>query len=240
MQNSINSINKLSTRIDRIVRNEARQSILDSLGPLHPAPAKKMSLQLRQPGTGLWFLEGETFQKWFRADRAQLWMNGYPGVGKTVLTATALEEVEKTLSKQRALAYAFCDYKDSVSLELRSILGSLARQFAVQNEEAFGILEQFYKRHQSDGKLSTSWADQDLLNLIRATMCVYDHAYIVIDAVDEIGGNRAEVIAVLQSLNNPNTDNLKIMFTSRNEFDIQPLFAEYDQVSIAAQSSDLR
>lgn len=110
----------------------------------------------------------------------------------------------------------------------------------MQNEESFEVLEEFHKRHHPEGKPFTTWTEQDLIQLIQKMTSVYDHAFIIVDAVDEIGQDRSSVIGLLQNLIGQSTDNVKILFTSRNEPDIQSMFKDYDQVCVAAQSSDLR
>ena len=131
-----NGIGKLNTKLDRVAKTAERQKMLDSLGTLDPAKTRKTSSQLRQPGTGQWFLEGEDFQRWVQADRARLWMNGIPGSGKTILTSTIIEEVEKSLSKERALAYVFYDYKEPNSLDVNHIMGVCSQDQSWYNIES--------------------------------------------------------------------------------------------------------
>jgi len=72
----------------------------------------------------------------------------------------------------------------------------------------------------------------------------FDQTMIVIDGLDEIGasdGNmdRSGVTLVLKDLVCDNSS-VKTIFLSRREFDLSEVLSGYEQVSIAAQSSDLK
>jgi hypothetical protein len=62
---------------------------------------------------------------------------------------------------------------------------------------------------------------------------------IVVDGLDEITNNRAEVTRHLSSLN-AEDGKIKTLFASRPEVDIGYELEDFVQVSIAAMSSDLR
>lgn len=63
---------------------------------------------------------------------------------------------------------------------------------------------------------------------------------IIIDALDECGKNRSHVVELLASLNMNEKSNIKTLFTSRLETDIEIHLHEYEKISIAATSSDLK
>jgi hypothetical protein len=71
------------------------------------------------------------------------------------------------------------------------------------------------------------------------TTC-FENALIIVDALDECVKDRSHVVDLLQSLNKSSDSNIKTLFTSRREVDIEDQLSEYKQVSIAARSSDLR
>lgn len=62
---------------------------------------------------------------------------------------------------------------------------------------------------------------------------------IVVDGLNEIVNNRADITKLLQSLNTA-TGSIKTLFASRPEIDIGYQLEDFVQVSIAAMSSDLR
>jgi hypothetical protein len=62
---------------------------------------------------------------------------------------------------------------------------------------------------------------------------------IVVDGLDEIEANRADVTRMLQGLNDL-SKSVKTLFASRPEVDIGYVLEDCEQISIAAMSSDLR
>jgi hypothetical protein len=62
---------------------------------------------------------------------------------------------------------------------------------------------------------------------------------IVVDGLDEITNNRADVTRLLRSLNTQGGQ-VKTLFASRPEVDIGYELEHFNQVSIAAMSTDLR
>lgn len=140
------------------------------------------------------------------------------------------------MTKAVGLAYAFCGYKNPDSLDIRSILGALAKQLAIRDDQRYNLLEQSYSANNPSGRQLNPWDTEKLIQLLQAMINVHEHYFIVVDALDEIGNGRQEAIGLLQILSS-GTENLKFLFTSRNEHDIRLSFAAYDHISIAAQSA---
>lgn len=105
--------------------SKKRQEVIAFFGK-NPSNNHKTSLKLRQPMTGLWLTEGSTFQAWLHSRNSKLWLSGIPGAGKTVIAASAIEEAMNESSAKHAVAYFYCDYKDSEKQDPIRILGSLA------------------------------------------------------------------------------------------------------------------
>ena len=80
---------------------------------------------------------------------------------------------------------------------------------------------------------------EGLCDLIRNVSKHFPTTMIVVDGVDEITHNRAEVTGLLRSLNTA-SGTIKTMFASRPEIDIGYELEDFVQISIAAMSSDLR
>src|SRR5262249_30283803 len=68
----------------------------------------------------------------------------------------------------------------------------------------------------------------------------FENVMIIIDALDECGIDRSHIVELLSRLVQPNLNSLKTLFTSRREIDIEMHLSEFNQVSIAATSSDLK
>ncbi|KAL8728294.1 MAG: hypothetical protein Q9181_005397 [Wetmoreana brouardii] len=225
----------------RVAINSKRQSLLESFGKLDPGKNQKMSLKLRQPGTGLWLLGSQEFQDWSRTENTKLWLCGIPGAGKTVLAATIIEEALRTSSPNHAVAFFYCDYKDPATQNPSLILGSLIQQLAKQDEQSFEKVQNFCDTRNPNYSGNFDYDCQELRDLIHDIILSFDHATIIVDGLDECGTNATEVTELLASLNPKDTaTNIKTLFLSREEVDISECLGHYVHVAIAARSSDLR
>jgi hypothetical protein len=139
-----------------------------------------------------------------------------------------------------ALAFFYCDYKETQTHDPLTILGALARQLILQNEDCFAELQEFYQAHvTTDHSSRVVLTEADFCNLIAKISTHFVTTMIVVDGLDEITENRSGVTRTLQSLNS--TDgSIKTLFSSRLEVDIRYELELFKQVSIAAKSSDLR
>ena len=224
----------------RIAFNKERQEILDSFAKVDSRSNHEMSRKLRSPGTGLWLTEGEDFKQWLETRNARLWLYGIPGAGKTVLAASVIEEALRASSPSTAVAYLYCDYKNSATQDLSNILGSLAQQFAKQDEESFVKLREFYETHNPEHRLDFRYGSEAMWNLIRTVTSVFDCAMIIIDGLDECGTNAPMVVDSLTTLQDDEESTIKTLFLSRDEIEIRERLENYARVSIAATSSDLK
>lgn len=75
--------------------------------------------------------------------------------------------------------------------------------------------------------------------LIQSLSQFFDEVMIIIDALDECGNDRSKVVELLAILN-ADGFNIKTLFTSRLETDIEVHLQSYEKISIAATSSDLK
>jgi Cdc6-like AAA superfamily ATPase len=186
----------------------------------------------------LGFTDGPEFREWLSTERSKLWVYGIPGAGKTILMASAIQEALMHTDPSRALAYFYCDYKDTETHSPILILGSLAKQIAVQHEGCFKRIGELYKCHfhqtPRGGKIEDS-----LCTLIGDLSRIFSSVMIIVDGLDEVAVDRSGVTHLLQSLNTP-SNNIKTLFASRKEVDLEHPLQDYRQLSISAMSSDLR
>ena len=245
LQNGIDDINsqlrQKHAAETRIAVSKERRNVLDWIQPYDPHQNHEMSLKLRHPGTGLWLIESDEFKAWLSCSGAKLWCYGIPGAGKTVLASSVIQEALGRSSPNTAVAFFYCDYKNTTTQDPRNILGSLACQIAVQDEESFGKLQTFYAKLNPPDRQPIGFDPEDLRDLLVEMASSFDNAMIVVDALDECGTQNALVTRLLSSLNDSgDVRNIKTLFLSRDEQEIRQVLEDYDQVSIAARSSDLK
>lgn len=126
-----------------------------------------------------------------------------------------------------------------------NILGTLIKQLASQDDDCFEDFEQYEKSQKQDmaETAPTIRSAADAIGLLHLMSNHFDQAIVIVDGLDEIGtaesgSDRRDVTLVLQSLVSEKSS-IKIMFLSRREADLDAILSDYDQVSIAAQRSDL-
>ena len=221
---------------------QTHQKILDFFEKIDPTNKQATNLKLLQPGTGLWFLECQEFKKWQETDHGRLWVYGILGAGKSVLAALIINTLASTMQKEDALAYFYCDYKDAATHSLSNILGSVAKQIALQDLSlrAFAKLEDSYNKNYQHIDPNHSTNEENLRDLIMEMTQSFNSVVIVIGGLDECATDRAYVVEFLASLGVQTSSTIKTLFSSRDEYDIRQELKDYIPISIAARSSDIR
>ncbi|TVY52006.1 putative ankyrin repeat protein L93 [Lachnellula cervina] len=224
-------------RTDRINNTigEERIRMLNFLSKVEARTWQDSNIRLRQPGTGIWFTDGPEFKTWRSEANTKLWINGIHWYSTTFTPLIGLHKLTPGI----ALAFFYCDYKDTATHNPLAILGSLARQLIVQNEECFEHLTTFYQDHVTQDRQIRTSTPEELCDLIAKVSAHFQNTMIVVDGLDEISENRADITRFLGGLNDPSRS-IKTLFASRLEVDIGHVLEDFPKISIAAMSSDLR
>jgi hypothetical protein len=190
--------------------------------------------------TGLWLTESNPiFQDWKRSPNSRIWLSGIPGAGKTVLCGAVIDDVLQTSSTSIAVAFYFCDYKSEISQEPTNILASLAVQLALQLDEAFNLLQEYYHRLHPDKQLSKQPAHDELLPLIVKMASLYDKAFLIVDGLDECSARTNLAAASLRQLSEQ-SQTISLAIFSRDEVEIrEELGNTFAHVEIAAHTEDI-
>lgn len=226
----------------RIALDAKRQKVLEFFGSVDPTANHEASKDLWHRQTGLWLLAHETFLAWNNNLGSRLWLSGIPGAGKTILASVVIEHALSQCTPKKALAYFYCDYKDEQRQRLPNILGTMACQLARQDasRRSYGLLHDYYQScHPLDRHGSAPKASK-LLTLIQDMTASFDEVSIVVDALDECGSDRTEVVETLASLNEDTPNNIRTAFFSRDEQDIKNCLEEFLHIPIAAHNDDLK
>ena len=165
----------------------------------------------RKLGSSHWILHTEEYKTWLSAsERSALLLTGKLGAGKTVLSASVVEDL--SMIEGSLPVYFFCRFDDSKSLKARTIAGSLTRQILEFEQSKFTDVE---------FKQSAALDLEELSSLLRLHWPKSLNAiFIIVDGIDECPD--AEIREVLLWLNNVYKNRepgalLKIFFTSRQE-----------------------
>ncbi|KAH0168199.1 Pfs, NACHT and ankyrin domain protein, partial [Aureobasidium melanogenum] len=192
-----------------------------------PSTNYNRAIQLRHPGTGLWFLQSKAFRDWRVEENGFLWLHGLAGCGKTVLGSIIIEDLqEEPFSPRINLLYFFFDFNDKEKQSHEKMIRTLIQQLYVQEEASRYILEQLFDRC-AGGNEQPSLAS--LEDTFASMLSQAARTRVVIDALDESYQQRNTLewlrrISTNQSVA-PNSPN--VIITSRREYDIGSAFLKW-------------
>lgn len=95
----------------------------------------------------------------------------------------------------------YCDYKDTLTHDPRAILGALAQQLILQHESAIKELETFCESNNITEHTRGSATTENFCEFVVELSKNFTSTSIVVDGLDEVTEDRAEVARLLQSLN---------------------------------------
>ncbi|KAL1640260.1 hypothetical protein SLS58_007076 [Diplodia intermedia] len=216
--------------------SDERKKLLREVSSLRPEDTLQKHLGLRQDGTGLWFIKSPTFEAFQNTSNSRLWLYGIPGAGKSVLSAAIIDSLEQ--SEKMATAFFFCEYGNRNTQTTRQILGSIARQLAIQSSAALAVLEDFHNSHQDPHHSSINAKDLDWVELVQDLSTSFNTTTIVIDGLDECLEDRGKIVQNLATLSLRGS--IKVLFASREELDIKEALSGFQSLPIAADRADVR
>lgn len=225
--------------VNRIEQNSGRKKVLEYFLMYNPQQNYEMSLSLRHPRTGLWLTRRPELQTWLEHPDSALWLSGIPGAGKTVLAGTIIEQALERSSEEVATAFFFCDYKDATTQTTENVLSAIASQLAIQKEEAYDYLEDYYRQLHPQRALPRRPDVPGLQRILKDMVKLFDHVYLIVDGLDECGDNTDNVVDGLLDVVE-SSDNISTAFLSRNEYNIRDrLEGDFTGIEIAAHTEDI-
>jgi hypothetical protein len=223
----------------RVETTKEHRRLLHLLGAEDADEAYRMNARLHQYGTGLWFLEeGKPYRTWLATLGAKLWVYGIPGAGKTVLSALAIQHTMGTASITHGIAFYYCSHRVDSSRQLPGILKCLIGQLARQNSVCLTVIEEEAQAYDDMSFRSWDLGGDELRRILRKMLRLFQSISIIVDGVDECR-DPATVTEALTSIAGE-SHNVRLLIFSRHEADIEPFLDDFHQISIAAESQDLR
>ncbi|KAJ5154427.1 uncharacterized protein N7500_009866 [Penicillium coprophilum] len=213
-----------------------RQDVLDDLSSHTFLATQKDKFGKRHDGTCQWVLNSETFQRWSNGtENSTLWCCGDPGSGKTILTSIIIDDIyEKTRGTDTALAFIYCNYKDTNTHSELALLSSIARQLIAQIEYIPTVVKEFRDHNAMKKRDPTG---EEWIALIKSVDHFFCRMIIVVDALDECPEyNRDEFFRFIKMLDT----SIRFMFTSRPHIILPVEFSGLQQITIVANPSDLQ
>ena len=139
------------------------------------------------------------------------------------------------------MAYYYCDFREKKSQSPENVLGALICQLCKQLDEASEELIEFADAHRTDGGQYSAPIYEELEKLLLSLLAGCPQIIIILDALDECL-NRDNLLVFLKLLPTLDACNIKVLVSSRQEGDIQVVFADQPQQSanIYAVDRDVR
>jgi hypothetical protein len=222
------------------------QGLLDWLTTLDFDKERNDFFLRRQGDTGTWFVESLEFQTWLQTPSQTLFCPGFPGVGKTILAAIALETISNIgdtttdsgkNSGNFGLGYVFGNFRRADELTCLNVLASLTRQLAERGNLPVDVAK-LLRQHK--GRRSRPQEDE-LQSALMSVASRYEKVFLVVDALDEFDASeRVKLVSRLFEIQQSGKIDLRVLATSRTIPDIMSQFEDAQRLEVQASEEDIR
>ncbi|KAJ5942073.1 ankyrin repeat-containing domain protein [Penicillium verrucosum] len=156
--------------------------LLQRISDLDPAADHKRARSKHVPTTGQWLLQDDSYISWAHGNERLLWLYGIPGSGKTMLSSTVINDIQKTYQHDQGtrIAFFYFDVTDSRKRTAEGCIRSILRQIsAPRPPEAVKAL---YVRAR---RISTQPTVASILCVLKEILKSLKRCFMVIDGLDE-------------------------------------------------------
>jgi hypothetical protein len=239
--NSMHNDNKvIKVGVDAIQQDQDRQRhrlIMDWLSSADFPAQQSDFIARRQEDTGLWFLNSPEFTDWVSGTSPTLFCPGIPGAGKTMMSAIAVDHLQKTVqTADVGVAYIYCNYKRQADQTTVSLLAAMLKQLVQDWPLIAKPVSSLYDRHEIR---RTRPSVEETLSALQSLLADYSSMYVVIDALDEcVHDTRRELLGKLRELQIKT--GLRLMATSRFIPDIIEEFNGLPELEVRADDVDVK
>lgn len=212
---------EMMTEVRDVVQNEIARKELEKmkqwLQSTDPGPNHRAAQEAHEPLTGNWLLESPDYCAWRAGSGALLWLNGISGCGKTVLSATVIEDVRQFCSTNpdNCYAYYYFDFNDAAKRNPHSMVSYLLGTLGCSTESRPQCIRDLHDKHLS-GQHEPSL--DDVVSVLVSVLQGRGKVYILLDALDECleQDRLLECICTIEST----CKNVNIFISSRREYNI--------------------
>jgi hypothetical protein len=178
----------------------------------------------KYPGTGKWILKNEYIRNWREVpsprDTSQLWINGIPGAGKTVLASVIIDDCLKDPNCETA--YFYCKHAETEKNTSMAIFRGLLSQLISQNKS---MLPPCYEKTLAKGELTLTSA-VTAQNLLELFFDCSSRQYIIIDGLDECSAIERKLVlaffnGIIRKYDSNDPGKFRVLFVSQDEDDIK-------------------
>ena len=182
-----------------------------------PCPNHRAAQEAHEASTGNWLLQSPDYCAWRAGSGALLWLNGISGCGKTVLSATVIEDVRQFCSTNpdNCYAYYYFDFNDAAKRKPKSMVSLLLATLGCNMESPPQCIRDLHDKHLS-GQQEPSL--DDMVSALVSVLQGRRKVYILLDALDECleQATLLKCICTIEST----CKNVSIFVSSRREYNI--------------------
>lgn len=248
----------------------APSTLIESLSPTPMATILNATIRQREPGTNRWPFENEMVSGWIMDSTGKdfirpeqettvskitkLWLHGFWGSGRTVVTASIIEHLIRECPANHAIGYYFCSRSRSPTMDPLNILRTLLTQVAQQNEDACRLLEARLLgdtnrdltpgdsgNHDKDPGASLDMST--LGKLLQRVSQYFERVALVINSIDFMEPDaEAAFVRLLASLVDSPASTIRVLFTTSSSSKQEQLAARTDccPIQVKGETDDIR
>ncbi|KAG9519892.1 Pfs, NACHT and ankyrin domain protein, partial [Aureobasidium melanogenum] len=221
------TVEDTNRNVEKLCDYALSRSLKEWLKAPDPSINYNRAIQQRHPGTGLWFLQSQTFADWSVEENGFLWLHGLAGCGKTILSSSIIEYLQRgTPSPHTNLLYFFFDFIDTEKQSHENMIRTFIQQLYIQEEASRNLLEQLSERYAGRNEQpSVTSLENTLASMLKQAA----RTRVVIDALDESCQQRNTLGWLRRISTNRNIapNKLNIIITSRREYGIESAFLKW-------------
>ncbi|KAI0402123.1 hypothetical protein F4802DRAFT_577281 [Xylaria palmicola] len=199
--------------------------------------------ELRTRDTCHWLLERSKFIQWRSAPSfITLWLQGFPGSGKTYLASKIIDAIETTLTgkeNDEGFAFFYCNRNEENRRGALAILRSYVRQLSTtprRPDSIYPQLREFYNKSQSDG---SGWTLGLCREYLIKLLNLYPRTTLILDALDECKPEeRTNLLDFFDSIPSTSSKPVRIFISSRPEGDIRQRLSHLPNIEIQATDNE--
>ncbi|KAH9862833.1 hypothetical protein J1614_010926 [Plenodomus biglobosus] len=184
-----------------------------------------------------WLVRESKYQQWVNGSASTLlWCHGKPGIGKSVLASSVIEDLtaKNGLREDTAIGFAYYNYRNMQLKELHHIVAALVKQLCRRKDR----IPQNLLQTKHDGLSPSLVGTQE--NFV-ALVEDLSQVYVVFDALDECPEQeRGGILAFITNIITAQIGcRVKVFVTSRHETDIAKAFEDKQIPTIQIQAENV-
>lgn len=186
--------------------------------------------KLREPYTGMWYLESDQHLAIKAGLQCSVWLYGIPGSGKSVLCSHIIDDLltDTWADPRRVVVFFYFDFQDKQRQDATAMLRSLIEQLLSQSEAVPSLLNNLFTECDQGRKQPIN--KERYLEALEQMMGMLDQVFVILDALDECS-NQEQLFGFLRSMQAWLSAKSTFIFTSRRERDIETALCAVDGAS---------